>query len=132
MQSKIIIIATIILFIAGIAVLFMIESLNHNYDYGKSWSVVYFSKPSDNSADFTIENHQGADENYKYSYQINGEAVSTGETEVPAGGKVTVAPPQEYEMKLQEARESVSAPNVIVDVILDSSEYKINKVIRNQ
>ena len=66
MSSKIIIIATIILLIVSFSVLFVIEAKNHNYDYNKAWSVVYFENPQDNSLDFAIENHEGAEAEYGY------------------------------------------------------------------
>jgi hypothetical protein len=129
MQNKIIIIATVILFITGLSVLFVVESANHNYDRNKSWSVVYFNNPSDNSLDFTIENHQGENKNYEYSYQVNGDGVNSGKTDVPAGKKIIITPPQEFETKIRESKVSKSAVRITVDVKLNSSEYKIYKDI---
>ncbi len=68
MSSKIIIIATILLLIISFSVLFVIEAKNHDLDYKKSWSVVYFDNPGDNSIDFVIENHLG--EKTEYNYEI--------------------------------------------------------------
>jgi hypothetical protein len=130
MQNKIIIIATIVFFIIGLVVLFVIESVNHNYDRNKSWSVVYFNNPSDNSLDFTIENHQGENKNYEYSYQVNGDSVNSGEIDVPARGKNTIVLPQEFEMKVRTMKKTEDVVIITIDVKLNDSEYKIYKDIR--
>ena len=59
------------LLVIAFSVLFLIEARNHNYDYKKSWTVVYFNNPGDSSLGFTIENHQGEETEYGYEIFLN-------------------------------------------------------------
>ena len=92
MSSKIIIIATIILLIIGFSVLFVIEAKNHDYDYKKSWSVVYFENPQDDSLDFVIENHQGEKAVYDYKVLIGSDETIDEKVEIEAGAKQKISP----------------------------------------
>src|SRR4030042_2146251 len=92
MSGKIIIIATIILLIISFSVLFVIEAKNHDYDYKKSWSVVYFENPRDDSLDFVIENHQGEKAEYDYKILIGNDKVIDEKVEIEAGAKQKLSP----------------------------------------
>jgi hypothetical protein len=92
MSSKIIIIATIILLIVSFSILFVIETRNHSYDYKKSWSVVYFENPRDNSLNFVIENHQGENANYGYKIFIGDDKVIDDNVEIEAAAKQKISP----------------------------------------
>jgi hypothetical protein len=97
MSSKIIIIATAILLIASFSILFVIETKNHNPDYKKSWAVVYFENPENNSLDFTIENHLGEKTEYEYEILADGRKIAKEKVEIEAGEKLKIAPVLEFE-----------------------------------
>jgi hypothetical protein len=97
MSSKIIIIATAILLIASFSILFVIETKNHNPDYKKSWTVVYFESPKDNSLDFAIENHLGEKTKYEYEILADGKKVAKEKVEIEAGEKLKISPVLEFE-----------------------------------
>lgn len=92
MNSKTIIIATIFLMLIGFSFLFVVEAKNHNPDYNKSWSVVYFLNPRDNSIDFAIENHQGETGIYQYEIYINDTKIFADSVEIGAGDKQKINP----------------------------------------
>ena len=92
MSSKIIIIATVVLLIASFSVLFVVESKNHDPDFNKAWSVVYFENPRDDSLDFAIENHEGEKANYDYRILIGGKSVFESRIEIEAGAKQKISP----------------------------------------
>ena len=92
MSSKIIIITTLIFLLISFSALFVIETKNHDYDYKKSWSVVYFDNPRDNSLDFTIENHQGEKLEYDYDILVNDKKVKEDKTEIEKGAKQKIIP----------------------------------------
>lgn len=92
MNSKIIIITTLILLLVCFSVLFVIEKKNDNYDYQKSWTVVYFLNPGDSSLDFAVENHQGIDEKYTYEIFAGDQNIANDSVEIPAGGKLKISP----------------------------------------
>lgn len=122
MSSKIIIIATVILLLISFSVLFAIETRNHNYDYKKSWSVVYFTNPGDNSLDFAIENHEGAKADYKYEIFSGDKKVIESEVEIEKGAKQKISPVIEGE-RLKDSK-------VMVAIDYKDAEYKIYKNIR--
>jgi hypothetical protein len=119
MSSKIIIIATVIFLIASFSVLFVIESKNHDYDYKKAWSVVYFENPRDDSLDFAVENHEGEKSEYSYKIFINGDKVIDDKVEIDAGGKLEVSPVI--------PSERLSGNKILIDVSYKNTEYKIYK-----
>ncbi len=92
MSSRIIIITTLALLLASFAALFVIEAKNHDYDYKKSWSVVYFENPGDNSLDFAIENHQGEKAGYAYKVLLNGKEEIKSEAVIEKGSTQEIAP----------------------------------------
>lgn len=120
MSSKIIIITTLFLLLVGFSVLYVIETKNHGYDYKKSWSVVYFDNPRDNSLDFTIENHQEEEVDYKYKVYANEEKVIESEVEIEAGAKQKIEPVIDIEKLGDNSR-------VMIDVSYKGTDYKIYK-----
>jgi len=119
MSSKIIIIATVILLIASFSVLFVIESKNHDYDYKKAWSVVYFENPRDESLDFAIENHEGQDGKYNYNVFAGDDELIDGDIDIPAGAKQKISPVI--------PNEKLSEKKILIDVNYKGTEYKIYK-----
>jgi hypothetical protein len=119
MSSKIIIIATVILLIASFATLFIIEAKNHDYDYNKNWSVVYFENPRDESLDFAIENHEGEDGKYNYNVFVDGDELIDSEVEIKAGATQKISPVIPSD-KLKDSK-------VLIDVNCEDTEYKIYK-----
>ena len=119
MSSKIIIIATIILLIVSFSVLFVVETKNHDYDYKKAWSVVYFENPRDNSLDFTIENHEGKKMVYDYEILIDGKKLSENKIEIEKGAKQRIVP------VLDSGKNS--GVNISIEVSADDLRYRIYK-----
>lgn len=119
MSSKIIIISTIILLIASFSVLFVIESKNHDYDYKKSWSVVYFENPRDDSLDFAIENHLGEKTQYEYKILSDNKKIAEDKIEIEAGSKQKIIP-------ILNSDEKKSA-RITIEVSADDLKYKIYK-----
>jgi hypothetical protein len=119
MSSKIIIIATIILLIVSFSILFVIEAKNHDYDYRKSWSVVYFENPRDDSLDFVIENHQGEKADYGYKILIGNDKVIDDNIEIEATAKQKISPVLSGE-KLNDSK-------IMIVVGFKDTEYKIYK-----
>ncbi|MFA6285513.1 MAG: hypothetical protein WC643_03235 [Parcubacteria group bacterium] len=119
MSSKIIIIATVVLLIASFSVLFVVEAKNHDLDYKKAWSVVYFENPRDDSLDFAVENHEG--EKYEYGYKIfvGDDKVIDEKVEIEAGAKQKISPVI--------PSEKLEGSKVLVDVNYKNTEYKIYK-----
>jgi len=118
MSSKIIIIAAITLLTVSFSILFVIETKNHNYDYGKTWSVVYFENPSDNSLDFTIENHLGEKAEYKYEVLAGDKKVIDKKVEIEAGAKQKISPVIES---------AVDDERITINVRFKDTGYKIYK-----
>lgn len=119
MSSKIIIIATVILLIVSFSVLFVIEAKNHDPDYKKVWSAVYFENPRDNSLDFAIENHEGQDAKYNYNIFVGNDELIDSEVEIKAGVMQKISPVIPNE-KLKDQK-------VLIDVNYKDTEYKIYK-----
>lgn len=119
MSSRIIIIATTILLIVSFSILFVIEAKNHNYDYKKSWSVVYFDNPRDNSLNFAIENHQGEKAEYDYKIFVGDDKVIDDKIEIEAGTKQKISPVLDGE-KLDNSK-------IMIVVSYKDTEYKIYK-----
>jgi hypothetical protein len=119
MSSKIIIIATIILLIVSFSVLFIVEAKNHSYDYKKSWSVVYFENPRDNSLDFVIENHQGEKASYGYKVFIGDNKVIENNVDIEAAAKQKISPII--------PNEKISENKILIDVSYKDTDYKIYK-----
>jgi len=119
MSSKIIIIATIVLLLASFSVLFVIETRNHNYDYNKVWSVVYFENPRDNSLDFAIENHEGTNASYGYKIYINDNKVIDEKVDINAGAKQKISPVI--------PSEKLSGNKILINVNYKGTDYKIYK-----
>jgi hypothetical protein len=119
MSSKIIIIAATVLLIASVSVLFAIEDMNHDYDYKKAWSVVYFENPRDNSLDFAIENHEGARSEYDYKIFVGSDKVIDEKVEIDAGVTQKISPVIDS-AKLMESR-------ILVEVSRKETDYKIYK-----
>lgn len=119
MSSKIIIITTLILLIVSFSILFVIEVKNHNYDYQKKWSVVYFENPRDDSLDFAIENHEGGKAEYGYKILLGDDKVIDEKVEIEVGAKQKISPVIESE-KLKNNK-------VMIDVGYKDAEYKIYK-----
>ena len=119
MTSKIIIITTITLLLISFSVLFIIEAKNHNYDYKKSWSVVYFENPRDDSLDFTIENHQGENAEYGYKIFLGDDKVIDEKIEIEAGAKQKISPVIEGEI--------MKDNKIMIVVNYKDAEYKIYK-----
>jgi hypothetical protein len=125
MTSKIIIISVIILLLASFSILFIVEKLNDNYDYKKSWTVVYFNNPNDNSLNFTIENHQGAKGEYAYDILAASQNITKGTAQIEAGGKKEINPDLNLEKIMQQAPVRIS-----VDINLGDLKYNIYKNIK--
>lgn len=121
MSSKIIIIATIILLIISFSVLFVIEAKNHDYDYKKSWSVVYFENPRDDSLDFTIENHEGKKMTYNYEISIDGKKVSSDKVEIEKGTLQKIVPVLDLDKE--------KSAKITIEVTADDLKYRIYKNI---
>lgn len=121
MSSKIIIIATLFFLIVSFSILFVIEAKNHDPDYKKSWSVVYFENPRDNSLDFVIENHQGEKIKYDYKVLVNDKKEIAGEIEVEKGAKQEISPILSDE-KLEQGK-------VMIIISRKEMDYKIFKNI---
>ncbi len=119
MSSKIIVIVTIILLLVSFSVLFVIEAKNHNYDYKKSWSVIYFANPGDNSLDFAIENHEGGKTEYGYKILLGDDKVIDEKVEIETGTKQKISPVIEGE-KLRDKK-------ITIVVDYKDAEYKIYK-----
>jgi hypothetical protein len=119
MSSKIVIIATVILLIASFSVLFVIEVKNHNYDYNKAWSVVYFENPRDESLDFAIENHEGAKAEYGYKIFVGDNRVIDEKVEIDAGATQKISPVI--------PSERLSGNKILIDVNYRGTDYKIYK-----
>jgi len=119
MSSKIIIIAAAILIIASFSVLFVIDAKNHNYDYNKAWSVVYFEKPRDNSLDFAIENHEGAQAEYGYRIFVGDNKVIDEQVEIDAGATQKISPVLDSE--------KLKGNKILIDVNYKGTDYKIYK-----
>ncbi|MCX6762316.1 MAG: hypothetical protein NT093_00870 [Candidatus Moranbacteria bacterium] len=119
MSSKIIIVATVIFLIASFSVLFVIEAKNHDYDYKKAWSVVYFENPRDDSLDFAVENHEGEKSEYGYKIFINDDKVIDEKVEIDAGAKQKISPVI--------PNERLSGNKILIDVSHKNTEYKIYK-----
>jgi len=119
MSSKIIIIATILFLIISFSILFIIETKNHDYDYKKSWSVVYFDNPRDNSLVFTIENHQGEKLEYNYDIFVNDKKVKADKTEIEKGAKQKIVPILDLEKK--------GGAKISIEVSAKDLKYKIYK-----
>ena len=102
--------------------LFIVETKNHNYDYQKNWTVVYFENPGDSTLDFAIENHQGIDEKYSYEIFAGEQSVAKGDIEIPAKGTQKISP----ELDLDKiARQG--AARITVQVSLGDVKYMIYK-----
>ncbi len=123
MSGKIIIITTIILLITSFSALFIIETKNHNYDYKKSWSVVYFENPRDDSLDFAIENHEGKNAKYSYKIFINDKKIIDEEIEIAAGAKQKIQPIIE--------KGELKGNKITIITTYKDTEYKIYKDNKN-
>ncbi|MDI6778152.1 MAG: hypothetical protein QMD77_03085 [Patescibacteria group bacterium] len=119
MSSKIIVITTIILLIISFSVLFVIEAKNHDFDYKKSWSVVYFENPRDNSLDFTIENHEGEKMEYDYEILIDDKKVAEDEVGIEKGAKQEIIPVLDLYKN--------SPANITIEVSAKDLKYRIYK-----
>jgi hypothetical protein len=119
MSSKIIIIATVILLVISFSVLFVIEAKNHNYDYNKSWSVVYFENPRDESLDFAIENHEGEKSEYGYKVFVGDNKVIDEKVEIDAGATQKISPVI--------PSDQLRGNKILIDVNYKGTEYKIYK-----
>ena len=86
-NSKLILFLVVIGFLAGFY-LFNVEATNHDLQYHKQWTAVYFLDPAKNSLDFAIENYEGKETTYQYSVtEINGKIISTIEIKLLPGQK---------------------------------------------
>jgi len=121
MSGKIIIIATIILLIASFSVLFVIEAKNHSYDYKKAWSVAYFENPSDDSLDFTIENHQGEYAEYDYKIFIGDSKVIEDKAGIDAAAKQKISPVLGGEIS--------RGSKIMIIIGYKDAEYKLYKTL---
>jgi len=119
MSSKIIIIATAVLLVASFSLLFIIEAKNHNYDYNKTWSVIYFENPQDNSLDFAIENHEGEKSEYGYRIFVADDKVIDEKVEINAGATQKISPVI--------SSERLMGNKVLIEVNYKDTEYKIYK-----
>lgn len=122
MPSKIIIITIIALLLVGFSVLFAVEARNHDYDYKKDWVAVYFENPSDNSLDFSIENHEGEIITYNYKILANGNKIAESEIEIEKGAKQTIFPALEISNQKGTKKITIVVSN-------KDAEYKIYKNI---
>lgn len=119
MSSKIIIVATVVLLIVSFSVLFVIETKNHNYDYNKAWSVVYFENPRDDSLEFAIENHEGQEAKYGYKIYAGSDMLIDSNVDIATGAK------QEIEPVI--ASDKLKGSKILVDVNYKGTDYKIYK-----
>ncbi|MFH0929975.1 MAG: hypothetical protein V1814_01850 [Candidatus Moraniibacteriota bacterium] len=119
MSSKIIIIATVVLLIVSFSVLFVIEAKNHDYDYKKAWSVVYFENPRNNSLDFAVENHEGEKSEYGYKIFVGDDKVIDEKVEIEAGAKQKILPVI--------PSEKLKGNKILIDVSYKDTDYKIYK-----
>jgi len=126
MSSKVIIIATLLLIAVSFSVLFVIETKNHNYDFDKSWTVVYFDNPRNSSLEFMIENHQGSKTEYAYEIFVNDQSVAKNRVEIAAGAKQKIEPI----LDLNKYRAGSENARVEIDVSLGEVKYKIYKDIK--
>ena len=124
MTSKIIIIAVVILLIVSFSVLFVVEAKNHNFDYQKSWNVVYFENPRDESLNFAVENHEGEKLEYGYEILVDDKQVAEDKMEIEKGAKQEVLPVLELEKN--------ASAKITIAVSVKDLKYRIYKVIRNQ
>lgn len=122
MTSKIIVITIAVFLIASFSVLFLIEAKNHDYDYKKAWSAVYFENPRDDSLDFAIENHEGKDEKYGYQIFSNENRLAEGEIEVKTGAKQKISPIL--------PGEKIAGARVMIEVRYKDEKFKIYKELR--
>jgi len=122
MPSKIIIIAIVVLLIASFATLFVIEAKNHDYDYKKAWSVVYFENPRDESLDFAIENHEGESANYAYQIFSNDAKLIEGNIDIKAGATQKISPVLDGE--------KIKGTRVMIDVRYKDADYRIYKDLK--
>ncbi len=138
MSSKIIIIATIALVLLGTSLLFIIESFNHDYDYRKNWSVVYFNDPNYESIrgqddpwklKFTIENHQGEKAEYSYKVFVNDEQVTDGKAEIKKGEKKIISPRVNFKDVLSAFEKNDQPIKITIEVDTEDREYEIYKYI---
>jgi hypothetical protein len=126
MTNKVIIIVTLALLLVSFTVLFAVEKMNDNYDYNKSWNVVYFNNPSDNSLNFTIENHQGAKGEYAYEILADGQSLSKNTVEIPAVAKQEVKP----DLDVNKIKRQNAAVRISVEISLGDLKYNIYKNIK--
>ncbi|MEA3273242.1 MAG: hypothetical protein U9Q72_01450 [Patescibacteria group bacterium] len=86
-NSKLILFLVVLGFLAGFY-LFKVETDNHNSQYHKEWTAVYFLNPTKNSLAFAIENYEGKETIYQYSItEINGKVITTAEIKLSPGQK---------------------------------------------
>jgi len=90
--SRTIVIATLIMFLLSSLFLFVWEKKNREPDYKKSWSSVYFVNPSDRSAKFAIENHEGKDYEYGIKILSGDKVLHQSDIFVKAGAKKVIDP----------------------------------------
>ncbi len=121
MSSKIIIITTTVLLVASFSLLFVIEAKNQDYDYKKTWSVVYFENPRDTSLDFVVENHQGKKAEYKYEVSIGEKKMIDEAVEIKAGEEKKISP------VLENSIEKNGQIEIVVE--FNDAEYRIYKNI---
>ena len=119
MSSKIIIIATVILLVVSFSVLFFLETKNQGFDYKKSWSVVYFENPRDDSLDFTIENHEGEKIGYGYEILVDGKKVAENKIEIEKGAKQKIVPVLNLD--------KINSAKIAIEVSAKDLKYKIYK-----
>jgi len=122
MSSKIIIIATVVLLIASFSALFAVELKNHDPDYKKSWSVVYFDNPRDNSLDFAIENHEGKKMEYDYRILVSDKKIAGDKIEIEKGAQQKIVPVLDLDEN--------SSASISVEVSTEDLKYGIHKNIK--
>lgn len=125
MNSKIIIVTTLILILASFSLLYVVEKMNDNYDYQKSWTVVYFANPADSSLNFAIENHQGIDEKYSYEIFAGDQSVAKDSVEIPAKGIKKISPEPDLSKIAPQG-----AARIAVQVSLGDVKYMIYKNVQ--
>ena len=84
---KIIVGFSVCAFLAGLY-LFVVEAKNHDNQYNKQWSIVYFISPNESNLNFAIENYEN--EPVTYTYQIttpSGELKEENKVSLEAGEK---------------------------------------------
>jgi hypothetical protein len=122
MSSKIIIIAVVLMLIISFSVLYVVEAKNHDFDYQKSWNVIYFENPRDDSLDFVIENHEGEKMEYSYQILVDDKQIAEDKVEIEKGAKQEILPVLEME-------KNVSA-KITVAVSVKDLKYRIYKNIQ--